>query len=102
MERLDFAKLSRLDFEAPDETRFPALRLAQLAMTRGGVQGAVLNGAKEVALEAFIAGELPFLAMAEITEAVMDELAHLPPATTMDDVFAADLEARHRAKAKLP
>lgn len=43
VERLDFAKLSRLDFEAPDETRFPALRLARLAMTRGGVQGAVLN-----------------------------------------------------------
>src|ERR1700754_1128270 len=40
VERLDFAKLSRLDFEAPDEERFPALRLARLAMTRGGVQGA--------------------------------------------------------------
>ncbi|MCY1665746.1 1-deoxy-D-xylulose-5-phosphate reductoisomerase [Rhizobium sp. SL86] len=101
VERLDFAKLSRLDFEAPDEERFPALRLARLAMIRGGVQGAVLNAAKEVALDAFIAGDLPFLAMAEITEAVMEELAHLPPAATMEDVFAADLEARHRARAKL-
>ncbi len=101
VERLDFAKLSRLDFEAPDEDRFPALRLARLAMTRGGVQGAVLNAAKEVALDAFIAGETGFLTMAEVTESVMEDLAHLPPAATMDDVFAADLEARHRAKRRL-
>ncbi|PDS29031.1 1-deoxy-D-xylulose-5-phosphate reductoisomerase [Rhizobium phaseoli] len=97
IERLDFAKLARLDFEAPDEVRFPALRLARLAMTRGGVQGAVLNGAKEVALEAFIAGRLSFLAMADITERVMDDLAHLPPAAEMDDVFSADSQARQRA-----
>ena len=97
IERLDFAKLARLDFEAPDEKRFPALRLARLAMTRGGVQGAVLNGAKEVALEAFIDGRLPFLAMAEITEKVMDDLLSLPAAATMDDVFAVDKEARQRA-----
>jgi 1-deoxy-D-xylulose-5-phosphate reductoisomerase len=97
IERLDFAKLARLDFEAPDETRFPALRLARLAMTRGGVQGAVLNAAKEVALEAFIEGRLSFLSMAEITETVMDQLAGLPPAVTMDDVFAVDNEARQRA-----
>ncbi|TRL35108.1 1-deoxy-D-xylulose-5-phosphate reductoisomerase [Rhizobium straminoryzae] len=101
VERLDFARLARLDFEAPDEARFPALRLARLAMTRGGVQGAVLNGAKEVALDAFIAGDTGFLSMAQITEAVMEELAHLPPAASMDDVFAADLEARQRAKARL-
>jgi 1-deoxy-D-xylulose-5-phosphate reductoisomerase len=97
IERLDFAKLARLDFEAPDEKRFPALRLARLAMTRGGVQGAVLNAAKEVALEAFIAGRLSFLSMAEVTETVMDQLAGLPPAVTMDDVFAVDKEARQRA-----
>lgn len=101
VERLDFARLARLDFEAPDETRFPALRLARLAMNRGGVQGAVLNGAKEVALEAFIAGETGFLTMAEITEAVMEELAHLPQAGSMDDVFAADREARLAAKRHL-
>ncbi|MBX5130956.1 1-deoxy-D-xylulose-5-phosphate reductoisomerase [Rhizobium lentis] len=97
VERLDFAKLARLDFEAPDEVRFPALRLARLAMTRGGVQGAVLNGAKEMALEAFIEGRLSFLAMAEVTEKVMDDLAGLPPAAGMDDVFSADRQARQRA-----
>lgn len=97
IERLDFAKLARLDFEAPDEVRFPALRLARLAMARGGVQGAVLNGAKEVALEAFIVGRTGFLTMAEITEQVMTELSTLAPASTMDEVFAADAEARRLA-----
>ncbi|NRP69519.1 1-deoxy-D-xylulose 5-phosphate reductoisomerase [Ensifer psoraleae] len=97
VERLDFAKLSRLDFEAPDEIRFPALRLARRAMEAGGVQGAVLNGAKETALEAFIKGRVGFLAMAQIVEKVMDELADLPAASSMDDVFAADEKARQMA-----
>jgi 1-deoxy-D-xylulose-5-phosphate reductoisomerase len=97
VERLDFAKLSRLDFEAPDEERFPALRLARIAMMRGGVQGAVLNGAKEVALEAFIDGRLGFLSMAKVAGEIMDRLAHLPTAGSMDDVFAADEEARRLA-----
>lgn len=97
IERLDFAKLSRLDFEAPDEVRFPAIRLARRAMEQGGVQGAVLNGAKETALEAFIAGQTGFLAMAEIVEQVMDKLSDLPAAFTMDDVFAADKKARQLA-----
>ena len=98
VERLDFAKLSRLDFEAPDEERFPALRLARLAMQRGGMQSAVLNGAKEVALEAFIDGSVGFLQMAEITETVMEALIAAPAATGMDDVFAVDAEARRIAK----
>jgi 1-deoxy-D-xylulose-5-phosphate reductoisomerase len=99
VERLDFTKLSRLDFEAPDEQRFPALRLARRAMEAGGLQGAVLNGAKEVALDAFIAGRIGFLDMAAITEAVMDRMAGLSAAASMDDVFAADAEARQRAAA---
>ncbi|MQW85737.1 1-deoxy-D-xylulose-5-phosphate reductoisomerase [Sinorhizobium saheli] len=97
IERLDFARLARLDFEAPDEARFPALKLARRAMQAGGIQGAVLNGAKETALEAFIKGRIGFLAMAEIVERVMDRLSDLPAAVTMDDVFAADEKARQTA-----
>ena len=93
VERLDFAKLSRLDFEAPDETRFPALRLARQAMEAGGVSGAVMNGAKEAALEAFIAGKIPFLAMAEIVETVMDKMG-AGEASSLDAVFDADAAAR--------
>lgn len=101
VERLDFAKLSRLDFEAPDEARFPALRLARLAMTRGGLQGAVLNAAKEVALDAFIEGRSGFLEMADVTEGVMDAMLSVPQASSMDDVFAVDAEARRLASSAI-
>ncbi len=97
VERLDFAKLARLDFEAPDETRFPALRLARTAMDRGGVQGAVMNAAEEVSFHAFCEKRIGFLQMADIAEEVMDEMVGYGSAITMDDVFAADAEARRRA-----
>ncbi len=97
VDRLDFAKLARLDFEAPDEVRFPALRLARTAMQRGGLQGAVMNAAEEIAFQAFIASRIGFLDMAEIAEAVMERMTDIPPALSMDDVFAADGEARARA-----
>lgn len=94
LERLDFAKLERLDFSAPDEVRFPALTLARTAMQRGGLQAAVLNGAKEIALEAFIAGRIGFLDMADIVAAVMDRLDDGRQARSIEDVYAADQEAR--------
>jgi 1-deoxy-D-xylulose-5-phosphate reductoisomerase len=97
VDRLDFAKLARLDFEAPDETRFPALRLARTALERGGLQGAVMNAAEEVAFHAFVGGRIGFLAMADVAEQVMERLSGLPPASSMDDVFAADEEARQVA-----
>ncbi|MGJ8572460.1 MAG: 1-deoxy-D-xylulose-5-phosphate reductoisomerase [Hoeflea sp.] len=98
VERLDFAKLAQLDFFAPDETRFPALGLARTAMQRGGLQGAVLNGAKEIALEAFIAGQIGFLEMADIVAATMDKLNDGRVALNIDDVYAADREARDVAQ----
>jgi 1-deoxy-D-xylulose-5-phosphate reductoisomerase len=97
VERLDFARLSRLDFEAPDAVRFPALRLARVALERGGLQGAVMNAAEEVAFEAFVSERIGFLSMADIAEQVMDRLSHLPRASSMEDVFAADEEARQVA-----
>jgi 1-deoxy-D-xylulose-5-phosphate reductoisomerase len=99
VKRLDLAALARLDFEAPDETRFPALRLAREAMARGGAGGAVLNGAKEVALEAFMAGKIGFLDMARIVERVMERLSGLAAPASLDDVLAADAQARRLAAA---
>jgi len=99
VERLDFAKLARLDFEAPDEVRFPALRLARTALERGGLQGAIMNAAEEIAFHAFVDGRIGFLEMADIAEAVMDEMIATGGAETMDAVFAADEEARGRAAA---
>jgi 1-deoxy-D-xylulose-5-phosphate reductoisomerase len=95
--RLDFAALGRLDFYAPDETRFPALRLARQALAAGGLASATLNAAKEVALEAFIAGRLRFLDMAAVVEATLERLNPGGEAADLDHVFAADAEARRVA-----
>ncbi len=97
VERLDFARLARLDFEAPDEVRFPALRLARTALARGGVQGAVMNAAEEIAFDAFCSGRIGFLAMADVAEEVMEAMASHPAATMIEDVFEADAEARRKA-----
>lgn len=100
--RLDFAKLAHLDFAAPDEARFPALRLAREAIAHGGLAGAVMNGAKEAALDAFIAGRTGFLDIARIVEAVMEGLLPtLPRDFDLDAVFAADGEARRLADAMI-
>jgi 1-deoxy-D-xylulose-5-phosphate reductoisomerase len=94
VERLDFAAMARLDFEAPDPTRFPALDLARTAMARGGVSACVLNGAHEVALDAFIAGQIGFLDMAAMVGEALERLDDLPDANTLDDIFEADAQAR--------
>lgn len=73
--RLDLAALGALTFRAPDEARFPALRLAREVMAVGGLAGAAFNGAKEAALDAFIAARIGFLDMARMVEAVMTEMS---------------------------
>jgi 1-deoxy-D-xylulose-5-phosphate reductoisomerase len=96
--RLDFAALSRLDFAAADPVRFPALRLAREVLAAGGLSGAVLNGAKEAALDAFIAGQIGFLDMAALVERVLDRLSPSMPAASgaldIDAVMAIDARAR--------
>lgn len=94
VKRLDFAKLSRLDFEAPDETRFPAIRLAREAMETGGYAGTVLNGAKEAALDAFIADDIGFLEMAEGVEAALQRFDFSSTPASIEDIFEADGVAR--------
>ncbi len=98
VERLDFVTLSRLDFEAPDEIRFPALRIAREAMEAGGLAPCAMNGAKEVAAEAFLAREIPFLEIAVVVECVMETFDHGPDAASLDDVIAADQGARTLAR----
>jgi 1-deoxy-D-xylulose-5-phosphate reductoisomerase len=94
VERLDFARLARLDFRAPDPERFPALDLARDAMARGRVAGCVLNGAREVALDAFIGQRIGFLDMAPLVGEVMARLDGLPAAGSLEDIYAVDSEAR--------
>jgi 1-deoxy-D-xylulose-5-phosphate reductoisomerase len=95
-ERLDLARLGSLDFEAPDEERFPALRLAREVLAAGGSASTVLNAANEVAVDAFLAGRIGFLGIASVVETTLDlaaKLAALSP-ETVEDVIAIDAEAR--------
>ncbi|WP_118132446.1 1-deoxy-D-xylulose-5-phosphate reductoisomerase [Oceanicella sp. SM1341] len=96
--RLDLAAIGALTFEAPDPERFPALRLAREAMKAGGLTGAVFNGAKETALEAFLEGECGFLDMADHVEHALERLgawgARDCATEGLEAVHAADAEAR--------
>ncbi len=94
---LELAAVGALTFEPPDPDRFPALRLARLAMEAGGLMGTVLNGAKEAALDGFLAGRVGFLDMATHVEAAMERLSNLAGRTCRDGleaVQAADAAAR--------
>ncbi|NWK95745.1 1-deoxy-D-xylulose-5-phosphate reductoisomerase [Sphingobium lactosutens] len=90
---LDLARIGRLDFEAPDPERFPALRLARAAANEGGAAPAILNAANEVAVAAFLAGRIGFLDIAMIVEDVLDRYS-APTPCAIDDVLAADAQAR--------
>jgi len=96
VERLDFAKLARLDFSAPDPVRFPALQLAREAMAAGGLAGAVLNGAKEAALNAFLAGQCGFLDIAAAVEHAMTVCVP-SAADDLEAVYDTDRAARRAA-----
>jgi 1-deoxy-D-xylulose-5-phosphate reductoisomerase len=95
-QRLDLAAVGKLEFEAPDFERFPALALAKDALTAGGARPAVLNAANEAAVAAFLASEIGFLDIAAIVAEVLAQ--YEPPAPqTLADVVAIDAEARQKA-----
>jgi 1-deoxy-D-xylulose-5-phosphate reductoisomerase len=100
-ERLHLAKLGSLTFEAPDETRFPALRIAKEALVAGGNAPTVLNAANEIAVEAFIGGRIGFTDIPALVEAVLaasvSEIG-VAPAETLDDVLETDRAARQLAQ----
>lgn len=100
MPSLDLAALAELTFFAPDEVRFPATRLAREAAQAGGAAPAVLNAANEIAVAAFLAGQIRFTRIAANVERVL--AAGVPSApSSLDDVLAIDHEARLRARALL-
>jgi 1-deoxy-D-xylulose-5-phosphate reductoisomerase len=100
MEPLDLVAIGRLDFEAPDLDRFPALRLARQALERGGARPAVLNAANEVAVEAFLAKRIGFLEIAAIVHDILDSYDPAAP-ETLDAVLHVDAEARSLARTRV-
>jgi 1-deoxy-D-xylulose-5-phosphate reductoisomerase len=96
--RLDLAAVGALTFEQPDPDTFACLRLALEAGRAGGTAPTVLNAADEVAVAAFLAGELPFTGIAAVIERTLEAMPGRP-LTHFDDLFEADAEARRRAAA---
>jgi 1-deoxy-D-xylulose-5-phosphate reductoisomerase len=96
--RIDWATLARLDFEPPDLATFRCLPLAYEAGRVGGTAPAWLSAANEIAVEAFLAGRIPWNQIADVSVAVLDEHDGAVPAT-VDDVIAADAQARRLAAA---
>jgi len=94
--RLDLAAVGALTFEPPDLETFACLRLALEAGGAGGTAPCVLNAADEVAVAAFLAGDIPFTGIAAVIERVLGEMP-ARPVTHFDDLFATDAEARERS-----
>ena len=95
--RIDWHRLRRLDFEPPDLGTFRCLGLAYEAGRAGGTAPVTLSAANEVAVEAFLAGRLRWHQIADVCKAVLDRHDVWMP-MTVDDVVAADLEARSVAR----
>jgi 1-deoxy-D-xylulose-5-phosphate reductoisomerase len=102
--RLDLAALGALSFETPDATRFPALRLAREVLAAGGSAGTVFNAANEVAVEAFLARQIGFLAITDIVAATLEASAELMghKRHSVEDVLAIDGAARACARGLAP
>ncbi len=98
--RLDLTEIGQFTFERPDETRFKALGLARQALQNGGMAPAVLNAANEVAVEAFLTGQLKFLHIAQLVAETLDLAAGrglLADANDLNHVLATDTAARELA-----
>ena len=94
---LDLAALGALTFRAPDEARFPATALCRAAAEAGGAAPAVLNAANEIAVAAFLSGQIAFTRISVMVADVMSRYS--PPApNSLDDVIAVDHAARVHAR----
>jgi 1-deoxy-D-xylulose-5-phosphate reductoisomerase len=95
---IDLTQLLRLDFKPVDEDRYPMFRLARQALKAGGVAPAVFNASNEVAVEAFLNGRIPFLAIPRIVAQALDRTANFEP-SDIAGVLGADSEARRGSQA---
>jgi 1-deoxy-D-xylulose-5-phosphate reductoisomerase len=97
---LDFTRQFGLEFSPIDEARFPCFRLARETMAAGGIAPAVFNASNEVAVAAFLSGEIPFLAIHRVVEHSLSTIQNFEP-DSLSAVLTIDLEARRIATASL-
>jgi 1-deoxy-D-xylulose-5-phosphate reductoisomerase len=100
VESLDIVRAGRLDFEAPDLERFPCLKLARSAAEVGGTAPAALNAANEVAVSAFLNGQLAFVGIPWVIGQVMSQHS-VRSATSLEDVMTADAWARLESRSAI-
>ncbi|WP_457093035.1 1-deoxy-D-xylulose-5-phosphate reductoisomerase [Microvirga sp. P5_D2] len=101
--RLDLAAIGRLTFEKPDEARFPCLSLAKAALKAGGAMPTILNAANEIAVEAYMAGQIGFYEISELVERVCSTFSGSAEApATVADALSIDGEARILARRLIP
>lgn len=98
---LDLIAAGRLEFLPPDESRFPALRLAREAFVAGGNAPVVLNAVNEVAVSAFLDGKLSFTAIAEVAQEVLTRLWVAVSPDGLDELTAIDRQARQCASMEI-
>jgi 1-deoxy-D-xylulose-5-phosphate reductoisomerase len=96
-QRLDLATIARLDFELPDLARFPALRLAREALESGGAAPIVLNAANEIAVAAFLGGEISFPEIPSLVHEALNQASYDAP-RSIGDVLEIDRVTRDRAR----
>ena len=97
VESLNLFDIAKLEFNEPDLTRFPALRLADEAIREGGTMPAILNAANEIAVQAFLDNKIRFTDIAVIVESVMEE-ATVQTANSLNTILEADTWAREVAE----
>jgi 1-deoxy-D-xylulose-5-phosphate reductoisomerase len=90
---LDFREPMKLDFEPPDNTKFPCLSLARRALEGEGILPAAFNAANEIAVDAFLEGRIGFLEIPAIIDKTLELIPNREP-SRLDDVTEADKEAR--------
>lgn len=100
LEPLDLTKVGRLDFEQPNEELFPATRIAREAIQAGGAAPAILNAANEIAVEAFLKGQIGFTRISAVAQETLARYSAAPPAS-LEDVLAIDAAARESAREAL-
>jgi len=98
--KLDLVAVARLDFEAPDPARFPALALARAALAEGGAKPAILNAANEIGVQSFLESRIGFLDIASLVGEVLAGYAPGAP-SSLDEVLEIDREARRAATAAI-
>ncbi|MGB3740295.1 MAG: 1-deoxy-D-xylulose-5-phosphate reductoisomerase [Pontixanthobacter sp.] len=97
-EPLDLPAIGELSFFAPDEDRFPATRLAREAIAEGGAAPATLNAANEIAVAAFLSGQIAFTRITAVVAETLDRGSGVPRPTSLDEVLALDASARSQAR----